>query len=138
MWKARNALYFREEKWEEKVIIEHAWEEWIEWKKVRLEETNSVMKRVQIDRQTGWARPEQGVIKFNVGPEIQEGSHNIGVGIVARDFHGEAVQMWSVAREGKVSPVVADLLAVRIALLFAQQNGWREIEIQVDTKALAD
>lgn len=34
--------------------------------------------------------------------------------------------------------MVVELDAVRITLLVVQQNGWRDIEVQVDIKALAD
>lgn len=35
------------------------------------------------------------------------------------------------------NPVMAEMEAVRVALLVAHQNRWREIEIQVDIKAIA-
>lgn len=69
MWKARNALYFCGENWEERVLIAQACEEWREWKEVQQENKNTVMARVLESRQKCWDKPEKGVIKLNVGSE---------------------------------------------------------------------
>lgn len=57
---------------------------------------------------------------------------------MARNDQGKALQLWSVARDSLYNLVVAELDAVRVALLITQQNSWLKIEIQIDIKAIAD
>lgn len=61
----------------------------------------------------------------------------MNLGVIARDDLWNVVQMWSVTRDGSLNVVVGDLNTVRVALLVAQQNGWRDIEVQVAIKTLA-
>lgn len=118
VWKARNALYIRGENWAEKEIIERACEEWQEGKALQQKDNINVVRRVMITKQKCWEKPEQGKIKFNICSDNLESCGGVGLGVVARDDQGHAVQMWSVTREGYNHPVVTDLDAVRIALLF--------------------
>lgn len=48
------------------------------------------------------------------------------------------LQSWAVAKDGIEKPAVAELEVIRVALVVAQQSGWRKIEIQVDIKAIAE
>ena len=76
-------------------------------------------------------------MKINVSTECEGAGEGTGWGLIARNDHGEVVQAWSVAREGRGLPVVAKTEAVRVALILAQQNAWRNVKIQVNIQALA-
>lgn len=62
----------------------------------------------------------------------------MGLGIIARDNLEKNVQVWAVARERAINPMVVEIDAVRVAILLAQQNGWNQVEIQLDIKALVE
>lgn len=47
MWKAKNALVFCGESWDEREIIERAWRDWRDWKDVQQKENHTVIRRVQ-------------------------------------------------------------------------------------------
>lgn len=103
-------------------------------RRARLETTTG--RRVDHGRDT-WHYPEEGEVKINVSSENDGPSAGVGLGLIARDELGRTMQGWSVTREAVMSPVVAEVEAVRVALLLAQQNGWQKVDIQVDIKALA-
>lgn len=68
-------------------------------------------------------------MKLNVSSDLSADGTSTGLRVIARDRQGDMIQAYSVARDGSCNPVVAELEAVRIALLVALQNSWRKIEI---------
>lgn len=84
-----------------------------------------------------WQVPEQGVMKLNISSSCGQEGNRVGLGVVARDDKGDLVQTWAVSLDYMVHPVMAELEATRVALIVAQQNGWRRVEIQGEIKAIA-
>lgn len=82
-----------------------------------------------------WKAPERGVVKLNVSLGDGKG---VGLGIVARDCTGSLLQTWAVFLDFTDNPIIAELEAVKVALVVAQQNEWRRVEIQGDIKAIAE
>lgn len=76
--------------------------------------------------------PGVGEVKINVSFSCEGTGEGAGLGLIATNDTGTTLQAWSITRDRMDSPVVADVEAVCMALLVAQQNGWRNIEIQVD------
>lgn len=85
-----------------------------------------------------WQLPDQGVVKLNVSSICEGQGRDVGLGIVARNSLGVLLQTWAVYLNHTNNPVIAELEAVRVALIVAQQNEWRRVEIQGDIKAMAE
>lgn len=92
-----------------------------------------------VGRKEAWKPPELGGVKLNVSSICEGNRRGAGLGVaVARDDHGRLLQAWAVAKETVENPVIAELEAVRVALLVALQNSWRKVKVQVDIKAIAN
>ncbi|XP_052172310.1 uncharacterized protein LOC127788238 [Diospyros lotus] len=143
LWKARNAWCFNKERWLAHEIIQKSLDEWTEFKLENITQTSEpqldkIPRRNVGSRQTNWQEPVEGTIKLNVCSSKLLPNGRVGLGIIARDEKGAMVQAWSIAKSGCFNPVVAEVEAVRIAQIVAQQNEWRSIEVQVDIKAIYD
>ena len=138
IWKDRNRWVFKAERGSEIDVVNLAWGEWLEYNAENgKKERESKVKERGTEAEC-WQKPELGTLKLNVCSECEGIGDDVGVGITARDDGGNLVQTWAIAKEQVLSPVATDLEAIRIALLMAQQNGWRRVEIQMDVKAMAD
>lgn len=73
--------------------------------------------------QKQWQSPEPRTLKLNVNIVCDESCRNMGLRIIARDNLERNVQAWAVARERAINPMVAEIDAVRVVILLAQQNG---------------
>lgn len=118
-------------------IIQKAQQEWIEFKYNQLP-SHQIEKRIHVDRQQNWKAPAADTIKLNVSSVCDKNYSSVRVGIIARDAAKQRVQAWSVARDSTINPVVAEVDAVRIALLLVHKNDWKQVEIQLDIKALVE
>lgn len=119
-------------------IIQRAQAEWIEFKEAKKMVHREEVRKIKVEEKKDWQPPAMGCIKMNVSTVCDKSCNKVGIGITARDENKKSVQAWSVARDWTINPVVAEVEAVRIALLMAQQNGWHKVEIQVDIKALVE
>jgi hypothetical protein len=79
-----------------------------------------------------WAPPPEGYLMINVDAALFASSECMGAGVVIRDCHGVCV----VARREKLAnvivPELAEAMAVRVALIFAQEEGLNNFIIATD------
>lgn len=136
LWKARNHWIFNREKSEPHVIVKLAIQEWMEFKEAIQHTEGKAVQNLREKRQEEWRKPDQGITRIKATSAISEKNNKGAVGIVAIDDSGSTTHAWAVTREGSYSPVAADLEAVRCALILAQKQGWRKIEIMLDVKAI--
>lgn len=80
--------------------------------------------------------PERGIVRVVTSSMISDDRKSIGCGGIASDEEGRIIEAWTVTREEGYSPVVAEFEVVRIAMVCAHQQGWKKLELQLDTKAL--
>lgn len=137
MWKARNSWLYNGQMVTELEVVQQAMEECLEFAECQQKSGHAAQRKMMVDRQKAWQHPEAGCVKLNVSSVWEGVGKTVGVGIIARNHNGKVEQPWSVAREEVANPVVAETNAVRVALVVAQQNGRRNVEIEVDIKALS-
>ena len=89
-----------------------------------------------LQQQEIWKKPDKDWMRINFGSIVSDGETGGALGITAMNDQGNVINAWAVAREGLFTPVAADLEAIRCALILAQQQGWRRIEMKVDVKAM--
>lgn len=119
-------------------IVRKACTEWSEFKaenQVKKQETERIPRMIWWE---SWKPPEVRGMKLNVCSLCDHTFKRAGLGIVARNDQGHLVQAWTVVKQEIDNPIVAELEAVRAALLEALQNCWRKVEVQVEIKALAE
>lgn len=111
-------------------MIQKAWAEWPEFKESFTPHTKSLASGRILARKEGWKTAERGVIKLNISSSCGKNGSQVGLGVAARDHSGVLFQIWAVFLDYTANPVIAKLEADRVALVVAQQNGWRKVEIQ--------
>lgn len=138
IWKNRNAWHFQSARHSPYEVVQIAWTEWLEYKELHSQQQIPKAHNNTTERKMAWQPPDQGVVKLNVGSICEGQGKGVGLGIVARDSLGDLLQTWAVYLNYTNNPVIAELEAVRVALIVAQQNEWRRVEIQGDIKAIAE
>lgn len=120
IWKQRNRWLFHTEKWTKQEVVQKACKEWMEFSSVNPQKQKLATSHIRVERRMAWKAPESDFVKLNVCSEIPRRSTGSGVGIVARNHDGEMLQTWAIFKEYVVNPVLAELEAIRIALIVAQ------------------
>lgn len=120
IWKASNVWIFNGEKRTETKISQLVWEEWIQFKKEQNKGKKEMVRRIRLEKQRAWTTPDSRTIKVNVSSAYDPRGSHVGLGIIARDEHGRCVQALAVAKERVLNPMVAEVDAVRVALLITQ------------------
>lgn len=138
MWKNRNNWHFQSVKHEPMEIVQHARAEWLEFKECEFIAKPQQTNRTGSIQQGKWRAPEKDVVKLNVSSLRAGRDKGVGLGIVARNCFGELLQTWAIFLDFTDNPVIAELEAARVALIVAQQNSWRRVEIQGEIRAIAD
>lgn len=136
IWKARNSWTYNASKVSEIEVVHKAIAEWTEYRDNQMKREAGINVRRLEGFQNAWKYPEVGTVKLNVSSFWEAEDRPVGLGIIARNWLGNTLQASSVTRDALANPVVAEMDAIRVALLVAQQNGWRNVEIQVNIKAL--
>ncbi|CAI9099243.1 OLC1v1036028C1 [Oldenlandia corymbosa var. corymbosa] len=137
IWKWRNNWLFNTQFLSQWEVVNKAMEEWLEYE-AHCQVLPSQIHHTRVQQQLQWSKPAEGVIKLNVSALFQQYTGITGVGIVARDCRGSLLQVWAVARDRLQNPVVATLDAVRVALIFAQMNLWKNVQVELEVKNLVD
>lgn len=65
IWKARNAWIFNGEKRSEIEVVQHAWEEWLEFKEKQKKDKREVERKIRVEERIAWTTPNPGSIKIN-------------------------------------------------------------------------
>lgn len=71
-----------------------------------------------------WVNPQRNSVKVQVDATIFEELDAAGFGLIARDDTGMVIQAKSVVHMGKVSPVLAEAMAVKEALSWIDTMQW--------------
>jgi ribonuclease HI len=83
-----------------------------------------------------WQRPIAGVVKINVDGAFNSQENVAGSGGVAREGAGIFRGAWCKAYPGIVDPLVAETLALRDAVVFAQTRNFSRIVVETDCSEL--
>ena len=113
--------------------------EWIEDNEANSNGGTEEQKDGKSDRkESRWYPSPQGFVCLNTDAALDVKRRRVGWGVVARDKKGELVEAWAGSCDRCGEPVVEEAIAIRLALLKAQQRQWSNIIIQSDCKRVVD
>ncbi|XP_057429426.1 uncharacterized protein LOC130722638 [Lotus japonicus] len=82
-----------------------------------------------------WSHPALGIFKINFDAAMHR-SGEAGVGLIARNAHGEVLETACFYIGLATSPLVAEALAMRWALGMARDLGFRRVAFETDCLVL--
>ena len=80
----------------------------------------------------GWRPPENDVIKINTDAGLSVEASACGLGGVARTSDS-FLDAWGKPLQGVTAPLVAEALALREGVIFAQLRGYVRVEMETDS-----
>lgn len=80
-----------------------------------------------------WKPPTRGIIKLNSDAAVRDNWSYLG--IMTRNDRGEILEVHS-PKICTQSPLVAELMAVKEAMLVCLSNGWKHVECEYNTKSI--
>ena len=84
---------------------------------------------------TRWTKPPSGTVKTNADVAFVSKTEMAGMTAVARDHFGLLIE--GAGQRKRVASVMAtETEAIKLALLLANQQGWRKIIIETDSQLL--
>lgn len=83
-----------------------------------------------------WSRPSPGWIKLNTDAAVDQQRGVACSGIVARDETGAFVAAECRRYDHLVEPAVIELLACRDVMMFARQQAWQNMEVEMDCQVV--
>lgn len=98
----------------------------IEYKKA----TISGPKGKQCSENVKWSPPVLGTIKINVDATINSADNKVGIGVVARNAHGNVLLSAAKTVWPFISMERAELEAFKIAIDFVKDNSWSNVIIE--------
>ncbi|XP_027169410.1 uncharacterized protein LOC113769135 [Coffea eugenioides] len=142
VWKARNEWEFNHKDKEPHKIIQKAMAEWMEFEeanKGKVTRKNTQETEIQ-------QRPEQEhiltecqsslMIKVHTHQDIRQ--KIVGIGITATDAMAQLQAGWALRERMSADPLQDKAVAVRLALLNAINQGWRDIKVELDNRELVE
>ncbi|XP_057444442.1 uncharacterized protein LOC130736657 [Lotus japonicus] len=84
-----------------------------------------------------WSCPRAGIFKENFDAAIQS-SGDAGMGLIARDFHGEVLAAACCPLGPVTSPTVVEAMALRWALVMEKDLGFRRVALEMNCLVLFD
>jgi hypothetical protein len=82
----------------------------------------------------GWQPPPAGIIKVNWDASLLVKERHIGIGIVARDEHGNFLGARAIMKKVVTTPNVVEAMAALEAILFCKQAGFFNVLLEGDAK----
>ena len=80
-----------------------------------------------------WIKPPKGVYKINVDGATTEWGRNSSIGVIIRDYKGEAVASMCRLLNGNFSVLETELVAMEVGILLAKDLGPQQIIIESDS-----
>ena len=77
-----------------------------------------------------WMKPPRGVYKINMDGATTERGRNSSIGVIIRDYKGEAIAGMCRLLNGNFSVLEPELLAMEAGILLAKDLGFQQIIIE--------
>lgn len=104
-----------------------------QWKMAQSRSTNALLRpQADGDGDVVWAKPQPDTVKVTVDAAIFENRDETGFGVVARDSTGALIQTKTMIKQGLVSPVLAEAMAVKEALSWIDSMRWPKTVLESD------
>ncbi|XP_057434426.1 uncharacterized protein LOC130727336 [Lotus japonicus] len=135
IWKRRNDLTFKDKGVEITDLISMAntfLADWLTVANTGQQGHGNHQDSRPCDREEGWKRPEDGMLKMNVD-EGWSGVAGQGLGMVIRDHHGECMFAATNFLRTRLDPLVAEATAIRWAMGEALKLDINSIVLETDS-----
>jgi len=135
LWTIRNRWVFEKKRASVGISLERLVDNWRRY--VTAMEEKKVKNRGRVTGTAEWKTPPRGVLKVNVDASIGRGGKR-GIGVIVRNSRGE-IRMAACKRihaEWEVD--TAEAYAVLYGLQTCWEAGYRRIELETDSKIVAD
>ena len=140
IWKARNNREFNHKEKEPFKIIEKALKEWTEFEeankrkddgKSTLEtEEQQMTDQEQMECHTG--------LLLKIHTYQSKDQPTVGIGISVTDYMGQLQAVWALTERTSGDLLQDQAAAVRLALLKAGNQGWSNIQVELDNRKLVE
>ncbi|XP_062157888.1 uncharacterized protein LOC133865460 [Alnus glutinosa] len=134
VWARRNMVVFGGAVLPPSILIREATKIVEEFRKSR-EATSALGPRGQISHDR-WLRPAVNSIKFNWDAALDDRKKIMGMGIIARDHHGDVKAAMCDVIPYIRDPSVAEAIAARRAVQFAHNMGVQSMELEGDAREI--
>lgn len=84
---------------------------------------------------SSWVKPQPNKVKVSVDAAIFETREKTGLGLVARDSEGEIIEVKTICLNEQVSPVLAEVMAIKEALSWIDKKRWPAVQLESDCLA---
>ncbi|XP_071939998.1 uncharacterized protein [Coffea arabica] len=138
IWKARNRIVFDNEFQNPPNIVSKAQVEWLEYEQARVEEIEQSATDNIREHQTRRQTARDDDVCLFTDAAISARMIRTGQGIVARKWNGMIMKAKAIVNQYKGEPMKEEALAIRNAMLMAEQVGWTKIKIHSDSKSVLD
>ncbi|XP_060970037.1 uncharacterized protein LOC133037192 [Cannabis sativa] len=131
IWSARNDLLWKNRARSVKSVVDFAQSSLHQFLKARAKQLTSAPRKPG-DASEIWTKPTVG-IKLNVDAAlfVQELKH--GYGCVIRNTDGDLVSVFAGAKQGKVSPEIAEAMGIREALSWLKNHNFSHATVESDS-----
>lgn len=118
-------------------VVQGAIQEWQEFENASLAKANQKGKlgRVEADGR-GVISACQPAIIINIASEVQFEVNRIGVGRLVSSVEKGVIQAESFVTESNQLPCLAELEAIKLSLIEANQQSIRAVEVRIDIKTI--
>ncbi|XP_027067757.1 uncharacterized protein [Coffea arabica] len=142
IWKSRNEREFNQKEREPHKIIQKAMKEWMEFEeanKGKLTRGNiQGTEAQQCTEQLQSQRESQTSLMIKVHSHQDVRQKMVGIGITASDLSGRLQACWAMRERMSAEPMQDQAGAVRLALLNAISQGWRNIKVELESRELVE
>ncbi|XP_027155078.1 uncharacterized protein LOC113755222 [Coffea eugenioides] len=140
--KARNEREFNQKEREPHKIIQKAMKEWMEFdeaNKGKVNRKNTQRTEVQkCTEQLQGQREIQASLMIKVHTHQDARQKMVGIGVSATDSLGRLQACWAMRERMSAEPIQDQAGAVRLALLNAISQGWRNIRVELENRVLVE
>ncbi|CAH9124076.1 unnamed protein product [Cuscuta epithymum] len=136
LWKARNEVVWRHNKMDHRAVMNCGAATLKGWQDAQLPGgKKGGCKR--LNSREKWQQPPVGCVKINVDAAIDLKRGCCGLAMVGRETNGNFLAARRNAYAVTWEPKVAEAMAVREAIIWAQKQGWRRVEIETDAQLVS-
>ncbi|KAL3537120.1 hypothetical protein ACH5RR_000486 [Cinchona calisaya] len=137
IWKARNEKQFTSKVKESMHTSRKVVEEWLEFKDAVEGRGKQIpTPSSPFNFQDRWTPSPDNAIRLNDDVAIKGQHRKAAWGIVARNSQGKLLHTWAIPNLECRKPMVEEALAVWMTLIKAREQGWDNIEVQLDCQGV--
>ncbi|XP_074351398.1 uncharacterized protein LOC141690503 [Apium graveolens] len=133
IWRARNEVVCNKKSSTVNRVVAETKQYLTQWKLAQSRSTNALLQpQADGDGIVVWVKPQPDTVKVTVDAAIFENRDEIGFGVVARDSTGALIQAKIVIKQGLISPVLAEAMAVKEGLSWIDTLKWSRSVLESD------